>query len=92
MSAERGELAPSTRFELLVELRFASHQMMNAGTAFIVKRERPAGHACVSDSITLDGLVSRLEEGTMSVELGLLFLEAAQTIIERRMHELEASS
>jgi hypothetical protein len=85
------ELAPQTRLELVIELRFASHELMRQGTAHIVNGRRPAGHACVVDSITLDVLVARLEEGTMSDELAGLFLAAARELIRRRELELEAA-
>lgn len=92
MSAERDELEPQTRLELIIELRFASHELMRLGTAHIVNGRRPAGHSCVVDSITLDALVGRLEEGTMSDELARDFLAAARSVIARRELELEAAS
>jgi hypothetical protein len=85
------ELEPQTPLELAIELRFASHELMRAGTGLIVRGARPAGSRCIVDSITLDTLVARLEDGGMSAGMAGLFLEAARIIVERAERELEAT-
>jgi hypothetical protein len=77
--------------ELGVELRFASHELMSLATSHIVHGNRATGHGIIGDSITLDALIIRLDEGAMSPALGRLFLDAARTLVRRYADELEAT-
>jgi len=77
------ELEPAeTPFELGIELRAASHELMQIATDHVVARRHAAGYRAISDSMTLDTIVSRLDDGNLSTTLARLFLDAA--------HELEA--
>lgn len=85
------ELEPAmTPFELSIELQDASHRLMSLATEHVINGRHGVAVAIISDSMTLDMLVRRLDDGNLSVELARLFVDAAAELIRRHDDELEA--
>lgn len=92
MSRHDDELEPQTRLELVLELRFAEHELERAGTGFLARGQRQRGHGCIVDATTLGLVRGRLEAGTTTDGLGRLFLDAAHELVRRASAELEAGA